>query len=67
MDQNTLNLDPDPEFWANLDPDPEFWLSLDLVPGPDLDLETGLCYKFLTKIIINNFRRKKKIFFQTTV
>ena len=25
VDPNTLNLDPDPEFWANLDP----------VPGPD--------------------------------
>ena len=21
MDPNTLNLDPDPEFWPNLDPD----------------------------------------------
>ena len=26
---NTLNLDPDPEFWPNLDPDPG--------PGPDPD------------------------------
>ena len=24
VDPNTLNLDPDPEFWPNLDPDPEF-------------------------------------------
>ena len=23
VDTNTLNLDPDPEFWPNLDPDPE--------------------------------------------
>ena len=22
---NTLNLDPDPEFWPNLDPDPELY------------------------------------------
>ena len=22
VDPNTLNLDPDPEFWPNLDPDP---------------------------------------------
>ena len=22
MDPNTLNLDPDPEYWPNLDPDP---------------------------------------------
>ena len=27
VDPNTLNLDPDPGFWANLDPDPD--------PGPD--------------------------------
>ena len=38
MDPNTLNLDPDPEFWPNLDPDPEMWLNLD--PDP------GLCYQF---------------------
>ena len=29
MDPNTLNLDPDPEFWPNVDPDPglgyQFW------------------------------------------
>ena len=33
---NTLNLDPDPEFWLNLDQD----------PGPDPDPDPGLCYKF---------------------
>ena len=38
MDPNTLNLDPDPEFWPNLDPDLELWLNLD--PDP------GLCYQF---------------------
>ena len=25
VDPNTLNLDPDPEFWPNLDPDPELY------------------------------------------
>ena len=25
VDPNTLNLDPDPEFWPNLDPDPGLW------------------------------------------
>ena len=24
VDPNTVNLDPDPEFWFNLDPDPRF-------------------------------------------
>ena len=33
-DPNTLNLDPDPEFWPNLYPDPS--------PDPD----PGLWYKF---------------------
>ena len=23
VDRNTLNLEPDPEFWPNLDPDPD--------------------------------------------
>ena len=32
VDPNTLNFDPDPEFWPNLNPD----------PYPDL----GLCYQF---------------------
>ena len=25
-DPNTLNLDPDPEFWTNLDPDPRLYI-----------------------------------------
>ena len=28
VDSNSLNLDPDPEFWLNFDPDPEFCLSV---------------------------------------
>ena len=33
VDQNALNLNPDPGFWSNLDPDP--------YPGPDTDPDPG--------------------------
>ena len=45
MDPNTLNLDPDPEFWHNFAP----------------DLDTGKFYQFLRekKIIENNSKEKQ--------
>ena len=52
MDQNTLVLDPDPEFWSNLDPD----------PGPDPGLDPGsygtdnFQRKIENNLRVNNFR-----------
>ena len=49
MDLNTLNLDPDPEFWPNLEPDH---------PGPDPGLPYVINFE-RKKIIKNNFIGKQ--------
>ena len=60
MDQNTLVLDPDPEFWSNLDPDPGPDPGLDPGPDPGLDLGSYGTDNFQRKIEnnlrVNNFR-----------
>ena len=51
VDQKTLNLDPDTEFWwPNLDPDTVFW-------WPNLDPDPGLL-SILKKIFNKTFCEK---------
>ena len=50
VDLNTLNLDPNPEFWSNMDPefwsnmDPEFCSNMDPEFWPNMDPDPGLCF-----------------------
>ena len=50
MDPNTLNLDPDQEFWPNLDPDPGLYYQF-LEDKNKNNLQNKIIFFFLTTVL----------------